>query len=185
MRSERNYKLKAHNLALELLDQQDFHFLLTQHQYNEICRRSLKVVNATNLIFPNEKMALKDGLKQEENKKSFSEDLYSLVYGSGELEERFLKFAETLEIIGAAKWTIVSYFLFFMFPQKYVFVKPTATQNAANISAFEIYYRPELNWKTYKSVLEFANYLEEELSELRPRDMIDVQSFMWCIRQRD
>jgi hypothetical protein len=161
------------------------HGLLAEDQYNEISRRSLKIMNATNLIFPNEKMALKDGVESKENKNIFSENLYGLLYGSGELESRFLTFAETLETIGAAKWTIATYFLYIMFPEKYIFVKPTATQNAATLSAFEIYYRPELNWRTYKSILEFSNYLKAELWELRPRDMIDVQSFMWCIRHYD
>ena len=183
LRSERSYKVRAHELALELLDQQTMHSLSAEYQYDQICQRSLKIVNATNLIFPNEKMALKDGLKQKENKKRFSEALSILLYGGGSLENRFLTFAETLEIIRAAKWTTASYFLFIIFPEKYVFIKPTATLNAANLSAFEIYYRPELNWKTYKFVLEFSNYLKAELSTLRPRDMIDVQSFMWCIQQ--
>ena len=30
-------------------------------------------------------------------------------------------------------------------------------------------------------VLAFANYLKAELVGLSPRDMIDVQYFMWCI----
>jgi hypothetical protein len=62
-----------------------------------------------------------------------------------------------------------------------VFLKPTVTQNAAEISGFAINYRPDLNWLTYASVLTFANYLKAELVGLLPRDMIDVQSFMWCI----
>ena len=62
-----------------------------------------------------------------------------------------------------------------------MFLKPTVTQNAAEISGFAINYRPDLNWHTYASVLAFAKYLKAELVELSPRDMIDVQSFMWCI----
>ena len=92
-----------------------------------------------------------------------------------------MAFAKVLEELGADKWTTVSYFLFILLPEKYMFVKPTVTQNAAEISAFELNYRPQLNWLTYKSVLEFSEYLQSELVELKPRDMIDVQSFMWCI----
>lgn len=62
-----------------------------------------------------------------------------------------------------------------------MFVKPTVTQNAAAVSGFEINYKSQLNWVTYKQVLAFSQYLHRELSELKPRDLIDVQSFMWCI----
>ena len=42
---------------------------------------------------------------------------------------------------------------------------------------------PQLNWKTYERVLAFSMWLFDELTErgLEPRDMIDVQSFIWCI----
>jgi hypothetical protein len=178
---ERDYKMKAHNLACELLGNKDLEALLSKSSYGEICIRALRIVNATNLIFPNEKMSLKDGLGMEDRKKLFSETLYQLLYDNADLEERFMRFARALEEIGAAKWTTASYFLFIVFPDKYMFMKPTVTQNAAEVSAFEINYRPKLNWLTYKSVLAFSDYLKSELSELKPRDMIDVQSFMWCI----
>lgn len=38
-----------------------------------------------------------------------------------------------------------------------------------------------LQKSSYKSLLEFSEYLKSELAELNPKDMIDVQSFMWCI----
>ena len=155
--------------------------LIEKGEFNEASRRAMRVVNVTNLIFPNEKMALNDGLSSEQHQKAFILALFDLLYGSEPLQSRFGGFASTLQDIGAAKWTTVTYFLFIVYPQRYVFLKPTVTQNAAGISAFEINYKPELNWRTYDSVLKFANYLREELSELKPRDMIDVQSFMWCI----
>ena len=178
---ERDFKVKVHELALELMGKEQFTRLMEEKAYHEICTRALKVVNATNLIFPNEKMALQDGLDTTEKEHAFSESLFQLLYGEGELESRFMAFARVLDDLGADKWTTASYFLFILLPEKYMFVKPTVTQNAAEISAFELNYRPQLNWLTYKSVLEFSEYLQSELVELKPRDMIDVQSFMWCI----
>ena len=92
-----------------------------------------------------------------------------------------MAFAKVLEDLGADKWTTASYFLFILIPEKYMFVNPMVTKNAAEISAIVLNYRPQLNWLTYKSVLEFSEYLRSALAELKPRDMIDVQSFMWCI----
>ena len=181
IQGERNYKVAAHELAIDLLGREQLDRLTREKDYEEICKRALKIVNATNLIFPNEKMALKDGLKSQKNMALFSENLFQLLYGNGGEKERFTSFAETLDEIGAAKWTIQSYFLYILFPDKYIFLKPIVTQQAAEISAFDINYRPDLNWKTYKSVLDFAKYFRSELDDLKPRDMIDIQSFMWCI----
>jgi hypothetical protein len=178
---ERDYKEKAHALALELLGKEVFFGLLKSEDYSEIVKRSLKVANATNLIFPNEKMSLKDGLQSSEAQENFCMALFSLLYGEEELEKRFADFAKVLEDIDAAKWTTASYFLFIIHPDKYMFVKPTITQYSSELCGYEVNYKPQLNWLTYKSVLGFSEYIKSEISELKPRDMIDVQSFMWCI----
>lgn len=178
---EREYKDSAHALAKELLGRQPLGSLVKSESYEEIGRRALRVANATNLIFPNEKMALKDGLDKPEWLKLFGDTLFSVLYGEGGMQQRFTAFAHALEEIGAAKWTVATYFLFILLPDKHMFVKPTVTQYAAEISGFEINYRPQVNWATYDSVLKFSEYLFRWLSELKPRDMIDVQSFMWSI----
>jgi len=180
---ERSYKIEAHKLMLKLLDEVTFKQLLEVADFKEICKRALQVVNKTNLIFPNEKMALKDGLATEKAEKLFAESLYSLLYGKNDLRERFKVFSDCLYEINAAKWTTMSYFLFITYPSDHMFLKPTVTQNSADLCAFELNYRSELNWLTYKCLLEFSAYLNSALVELElePRDMIDVQSFMWCI----
>lgn len=178
---ERDYKVKAHGLARELLSEDALTALLESQDYAEIVKRALKLANATNLIFPNEKMALKDGLAKPSAQKAFSESLFSLLCNGEDLEQKFLSFAAVLEDIDSAKWTTATYFMFFVHPDKYMFVKPTITQHAAELCGFELNYKPQLNWLTYKSVLALSEYLFSALSELKPRDMIDVQSFLWCI----
>jgi hypothetical protein len=179
---ERDYKMNAHRLMTDLLNKDQLKVLLEKEDYDEICRRALKVVNSTNLIFPNEKMSLKDGLGSGEQKKRFASVLYDHLFGDSGVPKRFDEMREFLEEIKAAKWTVVSYFLFFMFPAQHMFIKPTITKNAADICAFDIHYRSDLNWTTYEAVLRFSRFLHEALVDLKPRDMIDVQSFMWCIR---
>ena len=61
-----------------------------------------------------------------------------------------------------------------------MFLKPEVTKTGAEICGFELNYRTEPNWLTYSKLLEFSQYLFKSLSELKPRDMIDVQSFIWC-----
>jgi hypothetical protein len=183
-REERDYKVEAHKLMVSQLGKDQFSEMLLNSDYAEICRKALQIVNKTNLIFPNEKMALKDGLKDDASKKPFAESLFELLYGNGVQKERFERFVKTLETIDAAKWPIMTYFLFIASPETEMFLKPTVCQHAAEFCAFELNYKSELNWVTYKCLLEFSSYLKNELIklELVPRDMIDVQSFMWCIR---
>jgi hypothetical protein len=77
----------------------------------------------------------------------------------------------------------MTYFLFIADPDNHMFLKPTVTQNAADLCAFELNYSSSLNWRTYRCLLDFSGYLKSSLTDLglKPRDMIDVQSFMWCI----
>ena len=179
--SERDYKVRAHELAKELLDAGQLETLLQSGDFDEICQRALKVANATNLIFPNEKMALKDGLVTPDSKQQFAVALNDVLHGTAPLQDRFNAFINVLEKIEADKWTTASYFLFITHPDKYMFVKPTVTQHAAELCGFEIYYTPRLNWNTYNLVLRFSEYLRKELKELEPRDYIDIQTFMWAI----
>ena len=157
--------------------------MLAARNFAEIVKRSLQVVNKSNLIFPNEKMALKDGLKTPENVQLFAERLYDLLYGVGEFRGRFEAFADCLERIEANKWTTMTYFLFLAFPEEHMFLKPEITKHAAELTKAELNYRSELNLLTYSCLLDFAKYLQQELKamDMEPRDMIDVQSFMWCI----
>ena len=39
--------------------------------------------------------------------------------------------------------------------------------------------KPSPNWLTYSSLLELARILTTDLRDLKPRDMIDIQSFIW------
>lgn len=180
-RHERDYKVQAHEQALESLGETDLRTLLAEGAHEEIVQRALKIANTTNLIFPNEKMALKDGMQTGDARRDFAIALVNLLYGKEPPEERFMSFARVLEDVDAAKWTTFTYFPFIVHPSSHIFIKPTITQHVAELCAFEINYRPQLNWLTYKQVLKLAEHLRDQLAELKPRDMIDVQSFMWCV----
>lgn len=186
LRTERDYKVAAHELARTILGRAELEPLRAGGAFADICHRAMQVVNKTNLIFPNEKMALKDGLKPAGRQRAFALALDALLHGEGKLPSRFDGFAAVLEDMGAGKWTVATYFPFLLFPNEHQFIKPTYTQNAATICAFDIDYAPRLGWSTYERMLCFSDYLKSELAalKLKPRDNIDVQSFMWAISQK-
>jgi hypothetical protein len=48
----------------------------------------------------------------------------------------------------------------------------------ARALGLEFDYRPRPNWSTYGNLLEMAAIVRRDLRDLRPRDMIDIQSFL-------
>jgi hypothetical protein len=184
LKDERGYKVEAHEFMLSILDEKQMTEKIRAKNWDDICKDALKVVNKTNLVFPNEKMALKDGLENSENRVLFADTLYHLLYGKEDFSRRFAKFASCIESINASKWTIQTYFPHITFPDEHMFMKPSVTKLAADAFAFELNYKSDLNWKSYESLLKFSRYVRDELSNyeeyLKPRDMIDIQSFIWC-----
>lgn len=182
--SERDYKMRAHELLIETLGPNVLPQLLAEQKYKEICHRTKSVINKTNLINQYEKIWLSNGLALEDAQESFARSLCMLMYGDQPLQERFEQFASMLYKINAAKWPIATYFLFLSDPGAQVFVKPEVTKSAAEVLGIDINYKPELNWLTYSQVLRLAEAIRSKLvkegpDDLVPRDMIDVQSFMW------
>lgn len=176
---DRASKAKAHELAVDLLPQQRFAELVEVADYAEITQRVLKILNATTLILPNERLSLKNGLAEASAQEMFAKALYEVLYSEQPLKDRFERFSKVLGLIGAGKWTLATYFLFIFYPEKHLFVKPKLIQQAADVCRFELNYKAQLNWLTYESVLSYAGYVSSELSELNPRDMMDINAFIW------
>jgi hypothetical protein len=76
-------------------------------------------------------------------------------------------------------WPIVTVFSFLAQPDRHIFLKPNVTRIAAAQYGFDFPYESRPNWRTYASLLDFADIVQADLRDLHPRDMIDVQSFLW------
>ena len=70
-------------------------------------------------------------------------------------------------------------FPFIALPEEHVFLKPNVTRIAARVYGFDFHYRSRPSPDTYRSLLDFAARVARDVRDLRPRDMIDVQSFLW------
>lgn len=62
---------------------------------------------------------------------------------------------------------------------KHIFLKPKVTQTAAREYGFDLQYKSKPSWEVYSSLLEFAELIKRDLKGLKPRDMMDIQSFIW------
>ena len=62
-----------------------------------------------------------------------------------------------------------------------LFLKPVVTRKAAEHYGHQLAYRSRPQWEVYSAVLAFARRVRVDLRDLRPRDMIDLQSFLWVL----
>ena len=184
---ERDYKVQARERMLERLSRDQMQELLSAGSFDEIWQRAHKVMTTSGqLVHFIESSDLSRALDSPGRKQLFSQALATLVWDEGPLEARFKAFAQMLLEVKAAKWPVMTYFLFLAFPDAQIVLKPTVAQEFAGICKQTIDYEAEVNWVTYKKFLDLARYTTKELSKrgqenLVPKDMIDVQSFMWVV----
>jgi hypothetical protein len=178
---ERAPKVAAHELIVKLLDRDVINGLLEAGEFDKVGSAALRVIGKTNLVYPSDRLALTRALKVDGNAERFARALQDQLYGAGDPATRFKRFADALAELDAARWTLCTYFSFIRFPEEYMLLKPTLTQNAAARCRFDLDYRAEPNRITYGRLLAFVRILSDVIAELRPADMFDVQAFMWCL----
>ena len=77
----------------------------------------------------------------------------------------------------------MTYLPFLWRPNEHVFLKPTMIQDFAERVGhrFASVYRPDLDIEVYDTLLDLAEETRAKLADMAPRDMIDIQSFMWTV----
>jgi hypothetical protein len=183
---ERDYKWEAHERWEEALGRDEFRRLLRAGEFSEAAARAVRVEQRTrhSMIFSFEKMALRDAVKSEAGARTFAEGLFELLHGAGGLERRFDNWVEAVALLPRRQtrvltWPMVTVWGFLAQPDTHIFLKPTVTRAAAAKYGFDFKYKSRPSWETYSSLLAFAARVRADNRDLRPRDMIDAQSFMW------
>jgi hypothetical protein len=183
---ERGYKWAAHERWRETLAPGTFASLIRGGKYVEIARRAVAIEARTNLLFSFEKMALRDAVKTVAGARIFAESLHAFLQARNPSEAAFTQWCEAVERLPRRQtrvltWPLVTVFGFIARPDRHVFLKPNVTREAAAAYGFEFEYRSRPNWTTYSSLLAFANQVRADQRDLKPRDMIDLQSFIWVM----
>ncbi len=181
---ERGYKWKAHEQWGEALGRAAHRALLREGKFDEMAAHALKIESRTNLLFSFEKMALRDAVKSRAGAQAFAQGLYDFLYGAGTLERKFERWRDVVAVLPRKQtrvltWPIVTVFGFIAQPETHIFLKPNVTRAAAREYGFDFQYKSSPSWETCASLLEFAAVVRRDLRDLRPRDMIDIQSFIW------
>jgi len=181
---ERDYKVQAHGRWTELLGRATYRALLRDGEYQEAAGRAVKIESRTNLLFSFEKMALRDAVRSPGDARAFAEGLYAFLYGGGDARRAFEAWCGVLAQLPrratrVLTWPMATVFGFLAQPERHIFLKPNVTRIAARAYEYDFAYLSRPAWDTYASLLEFAARIRREQRDLRPRDMIDLQSFIW------
>jgi hypothetical protein len=181
---ERGYKWTAHERWNAVLAAPEFRRLLQAEAAQEIAAHAVRIESRTNLLFSFEKMALRDATKSADGARLFAEGLFDLLHGEGPLKLRFTRWIEVVAALPRRQtrvltWPIVTVFGFIADPTVHVFLKPNVTKVAAREYGFDFNYSSRPNWETYQNLLDFAARIRGDVRDLRPRDLIDIQSFIW------
>ncbi len=181
---ERGYKWTAHTAWNVSLNEGAYRQRLKDGDFAAIAADAVRLESRTNLLFSFEKMALRDAVKSPRGARLFAEGLFDYVYGPGDLESRFARWVEAVARLPRRQtrvltWPLLTVFGFIGDPKTHMFLKPNVTRAAARQYDFPFEYASRPSWDTYQSLLDFATAVRRDLRDLRPRDMIDLQSFIW------
>jgi hypothetical protein len=181
---ERDYKWQAHQEWEAHLNERAFANALRHNNYQEIAARAVRIESSRSLLFSFEKMALRDAVRSDAGARMFAKGLYDFLHGKAPLEQRFLAWVDTISCLPRKQtrvltWPLVTVFGFIAQPEQHIFLKPNTTREAARLLQMPFSYASRPNWNTYKSYLDLAAVVRRQIRDLRPRDMIDIQSFLW------
>jgi hypothetical protein len=183
---ERDYKWETHLRWEDALPRDAFRRLLRAGDFGEAAARAVRVEQRSRhaMLFSFEKMALRDALRDPAGARDFAQGLYDFLHGRGGLEGRFDRWIAAIERLPRKQtrvltWPLATVFGFIAQPDRHMFLKPNTMRAAARAYGYELPYRSRPSWDVYAGLLAFCDVVRRDLADLRPRDMIDIQSFLW------
>ncbi|RVH43155.1 hypothetical protein [Sinorhizobium meliloti] len=170
---ERNYKLTA---KTKLDDLAPLEKAVDGSGYGEAVRTVLN----TNMLHTVEKTRLHEVLRGPRADDFIRAAARFAIDGS---KAHLLAMEQALKPHDNAKWTVATYLPYLWRPDKHMFLKPEATKDFATRVGhrFASEYEARLSLPVYESLLDLVPKTERELADIRPRDRIDIQSFIWVV----
>jgi hypothetical protein len=181
---ERDYKWNAHRRWREALSEATFRRMIQERQFQQIASLAIGIESRTNLLFSFEKMALRDAVRSPAGAQAFATALFDLLHGDESLGVRFSSWVAAVSRLPRRQtrvltWPLVTVFGFIAQPGTHFFFKPMVTREAARRYGMDLPYASRPSWPVYRELLALVRKVRSDISDLKPRDMIDLQSFLW------
>lgn len=172
---EREYKVKAHQVLTETLPIERA-LEATPEDADSIRRAPVWI----NLLSPYEMMHLKEVMERPEGP-AFLRAAARFAMGDygpagSAMDQAVIKY-------GRQSWPKVTYFPFLWSPAEHMFLKPTVTRDFAERIGhpFQHEYQTDTSADVYLSLLDLARTTKAAIAALKPKDFIDVQSFIYVV----
>jgi hypothetical protein len=181
---ERDYKWNAHRRWRDVLSEPTFRRMIAERQFQQIASLAIGIESRTNLLFSFEKMALRDAVRSPAGAQAFATALFDFLHGDEPLELRFSCWVAAVSGLPRRQtrvltWPLVTVFGFIAQPATHFFFKPMVTREAARRYGIDLPYASRPSWPGYRDLLAFVRNVRSDIGDLKPRDMIDLQSFLW------
>jgi 5-methylcytosine-specific restriction protein B len=114
------------------------------------------------------------------DKQEFGVGFYDLLYGDGESSDRLKSYLDVVEHYKLPnKWTFPTFFLFLCHPDTDIFVKPMVIRTFLSFIGEVNQFTSIPSAEGYEVIKQVAHELKDGLHAYAPRDMVDIQSFIW------
>lgn len=181
---ERDYKWEAHRQWEAALGRSRLRAIIRAGRETEAAAAAVRIESRTNLLFSFEKMALRDAVRTRAGAARFVRGLDDWLHGPGSIQNRFARWCDAIAGLPRRQtrvltWPLVTVFGFIAQPKTHVFLKPNVTRIAAERYGYDFDYHSRPAWPVYASLLAFAATVRRDVRDLKPRDQIDIQSYIW------
>jgi hypothetical protein len=183
---ERDYKWEAHRRWRAMIGgKAELRAKLDQGLHDEVAAAAVRIESGRALLFSFEKMALRDAVvRSDKGAVLFADGLYDWMHGPGGERERFERWLDVVRELPrkqtrVATWPVITVFGMIARPNAHCYLKPLTTMRAAQAYGFDFDYSSRPSWDTYSSLLELCRTVRTDIADLKPRDQIDIQSFLW------
>jgi hypothetical protein len=181
---QRAPRWSAHQAFVELLGGGTLRKLLDEGQAQEAARRAAQVLEKLKLLSVFEKARLRKILQADDTAVAYLKALADLLDAPELSDAVFAPYAKVVGTLSEESkqridtWPAATAFPFLAQPERHFFLKPVATQAAAERLKVPLQYQSALNWTTYRKALDLAAELAPLLAPHGCRDLVDVQAFV-------
>jgi hypothetical protein len=182
LQRQRRHKERASMIGRDRLAPAALRELVGRHDWERLFDRIKLVVEMTDLIPVGYwRTRLLDEIRKPTVARLFYPALFDALHGTGTAAERLGRFAAALHNLGLRQWSYPSYFLFLCEPAACMFVMRERLDAGVDMARYPLDIPPFPGAEPYADILTFSRWLKDTLQALEPRDMLDVQSFIWHV----
>ncbi len=159
--------------------------MLENEDYKTICTLVLKLVKKATVVSVFEKVAFQNFINDETTNKDFALAFFDLLYNYN--EKSFNEMVSVLAMYkqdknkNACKWPVITFFISYKDPNKFVILKPNTVKQTAKILEFNIEYSSTPNFKTYTNVINMVENYRENSMICKNENLMIAQAILFTI----